>query len=94
MAQSKKHKTEITEEMLKKLQEELRELDLSWVETLCDQIHDDKKVEQRFKDKLSERKIYNVFNGVVRNGAWKVLIYSQADVLKEKLTKKLSAAIK
>lgn len=93
MEQKKYMNSDITEEMLFELKQELRDLDFSWVTLLLTQIAEDNKVEQRFKDSLSEMKIYNVFNGGIRNPSWKVLVYNQALTLKERLQKKLAKAI-
>ncbi len=82
---SKKPISKITAEMLKELQDELRELDLGWVEKLEEQIRKDKSVDQKYIGALSARKIYNVFNNIVRNNGWKVLMYSQGKTLRGKL---------
>jgi hypothetical protein len=66
---------------LKGLMQQLRAFNLQWMEELIKQIKEDETVDQVTRDEVNERKIYNVFNGVVVNGKWKLLIFAQAKEL-------------
>lgn len=81
-----KKKNSITEKMFKELQQELKDLNMQWVILLVKQIKEDKAIEKKFKE-VNDRKVYNVFNGIVKDGAWKLLIYQQAIGLKARLEK-------
>jgi len=86
-----KNKSLVTLDELKSIKIELRELDYGWVAKLEAQILADKKNEYD-KNNFSSTKIYNVFNGVVSNNAWRVFILSEAKKMRNKLTKELEKA--
>lgn len=76
----------ITPEMLKDLQQELKQLNTQWVPELVKLMNAEKKNDRALRNsfrKINDRKIYNVFNDVVKNGAWKMLIYKYGKKLKE-----------
>lgn len=74
-----------TPDQFKQLQKDLRELDLKWVSALMLRIAEDESVEEDLKNELTERKIYNVFNGIVKDGKWKMLIFTQATAYLDEL---------
>ncbi len=82
-------KFEITLEDLKIIQAELRELDFNWKSKLCWQMKEDEKIDAKSRAVISDVRIYNTFNGIVRNGSWKVLVYGQAKLLRDRLRKEL-----
>lgn len=69
----------------KSLQEELRELDLQWVANLVEVIKKDESVDKEIRKEISERKIYNIFNGVLRNGHWRLAVYTRAKQMRDQL---------
>lgn len=84
-----KRKASITKKKLKTLQQQLKNLNMQWVPLLIDQMRGDKEIDKVFR-KVNEKKVYNVFNSIIKNTAWKVAIYRQATLLKEKLEKELA----
>lgn len=82
----------ISREQLTDLQCTLRELDTKWVQHLVDQINADDKIsgtQLSYQKEISVRKIYNVFNGIVRDNGWKIFIYGQAKKLMKELSTQL-----
>jgi hypothetical protein len=71
----------VTVDDLKKLQSQLREYNLQWMQELIDQIKADASVEKVVSDDVNMRKVYNVFNGIVSNGKWRLLIFTQGSHL-------------
>jgi len=65
----------ITPEMLREMQLELKEYDMDWLTHLYEQIKATKGLEDRFLKNLNEKKVYRVFIGQIKNGAWKVLVF-------------------
>lgn len=88
-----KKSIEIKLPMLKDLQQELKKLNMQWLPLLVKQIQDDETIEEQFRQ-INERKAYNVFNGIVTNGAWKLTLYREGKKLKEILQGQVLAAIK
>jgi hypothetical protein len=85
MSTKKKNKqhtpTEITIDQLKDLMKELRAFNLQWMAELLNQIRADTSVDEADRNEINERKIYNVFFGIVVNGKWKLLIFTQGKAL-------------
>lgn len=86
---SKKETTvDITKDDFESLHKRLKELDNSWAETLVQMVNDEIEkdpVAYKGMEACSRIKVYNVFNGVVRNTKWKMLIYAQGlEFIKEK----------
>ncbi|HEU5290832.1 MAG TPA: hypothetical protein VFU05_09335 [Cyclobacteriaceae bacterium] len=78
---SKKEKvtSDLTKADFEKLHLRLRELDNGWAETLVQMVNrelDTDPVRYSSMTKCDRIKVYNVFNGVVRNTKWKMLIYA------------------
>lgn len=92
MATRKKKNATISPEKLKQLQQELKELNMQWVPLLVTKIKTDKTIDKAFKG-VNDRKVYNVFNGIVKNGAWKVVVYGKGSELKEELQSKLQQVV-
>lgn len=87
-----KTKQTITKKKLKTLQSQLKELNMQWVDLLIEQMKKDKELEKNFRN-VNDKKIYNVFNGIVKNGAWKYQIYRQAMILKNSLEAKMAEVV-
>lgn len=75
------------------LQKELRKLDFSWAQHICNKITHDPTIEPSLKEGLKVQKIYNVFNGTLKNSFWQLLVWQHGQALKEELTSALSKAI-
>lgn len=69
----------------KTLQEELRTLDLQWVANLVKKIKEDENIDKDIRKAVTDRKIYNIFNGVLRNGHWRLVVYKQAKQMRDQL---------
>lgn len=85
-------KQTITKKKLKKLQQDLKDLDMQWITLLVKQMKKDDELDKKFR-KVNVRKVYNVFNSIIKDGAWKLQIYKQAGVLKDRLEKELAEAV-
>lgn len=71
---------DITKDDFEKLHARLKELDNGWAETLVKMVNDaidEDPVKYAGMTKCERIKVYNVFNGVVRNTKWKMLVYAQ-----------------
>jgi hypothetical protein len=88
--QTKKRK--ITPKKLKTLQTQLKNLNIKWVNLLVEQMQNDDKLYKEY-GAIDGRKVYNVFNGVVKDGGWKLLMYKQGTKLKKKLETAMSKAV-
>lgn len=84
---------EITAEMMKDLQAQLRSYDLAWKDRLVKQIKEDKTVDLKFRKAVKQQKLYNVLNGIVRDGAWKLMVYTQATTLRDAYKNELENAL-
>lgn len=90
---AKKVPTEITLEMMKELQTQLRGYDLAWKDRLVKQIEEDETVDLKFRKDIKASKLYNVLNGIVRDGAWKLMVYTQAVALRDAYKKEMEEAL-
>lgn len=77
---------------MKSLQGQLKRLNMQWVPLLIEQIKNDKEINKVYRQ-VNEKKVYNVFNGIIKNNAWRIMIYKQAGILKEKLEQELAEAV-
>ena len=70
--------TQVTKEMFDTLQEALRGVSLSWATHLVTFAKPYITDHPEFKpfSKVDRRKVYNVFNDVVRDNSWRVFIYA------------------
>lgn len=82
----------ITLVMLKKLQKELKGYNKNWSELLIEEMIIDNSLDDEYKD-VNRSKIYNVFNNVVREGAWRLIVYKYGQQLKERLEKEIKEVI-
>jgi hypothetical protein len=85
--------TEITIEMMKDLQTQLRGYDLSWKDKLVKQIKEDKTIDLKYRKNIKQQKLYNVLNGIVRDPAWKLMVYTQAVILRDAYKSQLNEAL-
>jgi hypothetical protein len=83
----------ITRDQLKQLQEDLRPYSLQWISDLLKRIQADKTVDKSDREAVSTTKIYNVFNGIVSNGRWKLLIYNQGKLLLQDYQSKVQEVV-
>lgn len=65
---------------------------MQWVPLLIEQMKSDKEIDKTYRQ-VNEKKVYNVFNGIVKNTAWKLVIFKQAVKLKEKLEQELAEVL-
>lgn len=87
-----KQTTGIELSLLKELQQGLKALNQQWVPLLVKQIQEDESIEEQYRQ-VNERKVYNIFNGIVTDGAWKLVVFREAKKLKESLQKAVEEAI-
>ena len=85
-------KKKITPQKLKTLQKQLKNLNIKWVTILVDQIQNDKSKADDFNS-IDDRKVYNVFNGIVKDGGWNLFLYKQGKKLKKKLENEVSKVV-
>lgn len=78
--------------MLKKLQRELKGYNKNWSELLVEEINSDPFIDDEYKD-VNRSKVYNVFNNVVREGAWRLIVYKYGQQLKDKLENEIKEVI-
>jgi hypothetical protein len=80
----------ITVKELKALQKKLKELDGNWMSLLIEKV---KKVGKTKKDKnlkeVNGRKIYNIFNGLIVDNYWRMLVYEYGSELRKELENKV-----
>ncbi len=88
-----KKKSGITDEMLKNIQRDLKELNIGWVKLIIDKVKADTTVDKKTKKAFNDRKVYNVFNGVIKNGALRLLMYKHGAELKEELEGMVSEVV-
>lgn len=94
MAIPKKQESTITEDMLKELQGELRDLDLNWADRLQKQIKDNKEVDKAVRRAISTNMIYNVFNKIIKNNKKILIVFTQAKKLRDLMQSEATEAIK
>lgn len=75
------------------LQKELRKLSKNWAQLICEKIAHDPALDAGLKEGLKVMKIYNVFNGTLKNSFWQLTVWRHGQALKEELTAALSKAI-
>jgi hypothetical protein len=74
-----------TKDDFKKLQKELRELDLHWVDSVLKNIKSDPELEAEVKESFDRTKVYNVFGGVIRNGSIRLVVYRHSVCYRDKM---------
>jgi hypothetical protein len=84
-------KEQITKKDLNKLKSSLQKLDKNWVQLLVVAIQNEGvKTNNDEFSACNPQKIYNIFNGVIRDGAWKVKAFEKGVEIKEAIEKKIS----
>lgn len=81
-------------EKFKELQHDLRQYNVNWMDDLLKHISEDKTLEKKVREQSTQRKIYNVLNGVIRNGQWKLFVLKQLHALLDDYKSKWEAVKK
>lgn len=89
----KKAKARITHSDFSRLKKELKALNPKWVNKLVETISVDDTKDDSLND-VNEKKIYNIFNGQIKNGAWRAYVYKRAKELKTAMQIEIEEAIK
>lgn len=73
----------VRSEDLANIQTELRNLSVKWVGDLVEQMSKDETLDVVYRE-IDKRKVYNIFSNVIRDRFWKMIVYSQAQKLRDK----------